>query len=308
MVKVVSHPSLAFVKYWGFIDERLFLPLNPSIAMNLDGFYTTVEVEPSDKDEFYLNGTRLGGKLEEKPRKLMEFMRERYGVGHYRVYSESNIPTGTGIASSSASMSALAAAVLWEEGIKLDTRELSTVARVGSGSAARSVPGNYSEWLYGETHEDSYARVVFPKDYWDLRVVTFIISKEHKKVSSWEGHKKAGDYNMVRVKEAWKNWWLARTALEKRDIEMLGRVIVDEMNGLMAVAISSDIIYFEPKTLEVLREVNSHRGDHLYPTMDAGPTVHVITTKEGEGIAKAIAEELGVEYVISRCGDGVRRV
>ncbi len=305
-MKTIAHPNIAFVKYWGFLDEEYFLPLNPSIGMTADGFYVVAEVEEAEEDRFFLNGEEIKGDKAGKPQKLMNFMRKTYGIKHYHVYTESNIPMGTGIASSAASMASIAAAVLWNEGMKVSTEELSRVARVGSGSAARSVPGHFAEWVYGETHERSYGRVVAEKDHWDLSIVTFIISKEHKKVSSWEGHKRANEYNIIRVKNAWKNWWNARTAILERDVGLLGRVIVDEMNGLMAAALTSGILYYEPDTIRVLREVYA-LDIPAFPTMDAGPTVHVFTLKKHVKEVKSIGEDLDIPVVLSYCGEGVRR-
>ncbi len=307
----LAHPTLAFVKYWGYLDEKLFLPLNPTVSVALDAFYVRAEAKESrdGKDHVYLDGNELLGEKAKKPLKLLSFLHEHYNVPPLVVHTESNIPMGTGIASSGAAMAAIALAALNYSGVKVNERELSTIARVGSGSAARSVPGHFNEWVYGETHEESYAYVLHEREHWsEFRVVTFIVSREHKKVSSYRGHSlaSANPFNVPRVLEAWKHVELAKRAIDKRDIWALGEVVEKDANNLQAVALSSGIIYFLPQSIAIMLKVRELResGVPAFYTLDAGPTVHVVTLKKYvDEILDAIDWK---DAVVSGVGEGVK--
>ena len=94
---------------------------------------------------------------------------------------------GTGIASSASAFAALTLAAVVAHGAELSERELSTLARLGSGSAARSIPSGYVEWRAGDTHDSSYAETFMDIDHWDLVDVVAIVSREHKQIGSKRG-------------------------------------------------------------------------------------------------------------------------
>jgi len=156
----VAHPNIAFIKYWGDIDPELRIPANGSISMNLDGLYTrtTVSFDPEfQKDEFRLGGELITGFRHERVTKFLEHVRQISGMQAYaRVESENNFPSGTGIASSASAFAALSLAASSAAGLQLDERDLSRLARRGSGSACRSVPGGFVEWQPGNEDTNSF--------------------------------------------------------------------------------------------------------------------------------------------------------
>ena len=134
----VAHPNIAFIKYWGNRDQALRLPSNGSISMNLDGLFTRTTVTFSDSlkaDNLRIGNRPMTGPGLERVNTFLDVVRDLAGVNeHAEVSSENNFPSGAGIASSAAAFAALALAASRAAGIVLTQRELSRLARRGSGS------------------------------------------------------------------------------------------------------------------------------------------------------------------------------
>src|SRR5260221_14321342 len=142
-------PNIAFIKYWGNTYEALRLPASGSISMNLGGLTTrtTVEFMPDlAADSASVDGQEMSGAGLDRVSRHLDYARKLAGVAqHARVTSASNFPAGAGIASSASAFAALSLATAAALGLELSERELSSMARLGSGSASRSVPGGFVE-------------------------------------------------------------------------------------------------------------------------------------------------------------------
>src|SRR5215208_2002233 len=153
-----ASPNIAFIKYWGNRDNALRVPGNGSISMNLDGLYTrtTVSFQPSlPFDELIINGHEIRGAGLDRIAYLLDIIRGMAGLQERaEVISENNFPSGAGIASSASAFAALALAGSKAAGLSLSEPELSRLARRGSGSAARSIPGGFVEWQAGTEDEE----------------------------------------------------------------------------------------------------------------------------------------------------------
>src|SRR5512141_562680 len=167
-----AHPNIAFIKYWGNRDNALRIPMNGSISMNLDGLFTrtTVSFQPSlPYDELIINGHEVMGAGRNRVSCILGIIREMAGThDSAEVMTENNFPSGAGIASSAAAFAALAVAGSKAAGLNLSEQELSRLARRGSGSAARSIPGGFVEWQAGETDEDSFAFSIAEPNQWKI--------------------------------------------------------------------------------------------------------------------------------------------
>src|SRR5258708_6429339 len=159
-----ANSNIAFIKYWGNRDEELRLPVNGSISMNLDGLMTRTTVEFSTElegDSASVDDKPMTGPGLERISHHLDHIRKMAGINyHTRVQSENNFPSGAGIASSASAFAALSLAATAALGLKLSERELSRLARLGSGSASRSVPGGYVEWYAAASDEESYAATI----------------------------------------------------------------------------------------------------------------------------------------------------
>ncbi|MFA4875483.1 MAG: diphosphomevalonate decarboxylase, partial [bacterium] len=146
-------------------DEALRLPENASISMNLSKLLTTTTVEFSnvyDRDDVLLNGEH---EEEERSRIIKHLDRIRTMANmseKARVVSENSFPTGTGLSSSSSGFAALTVAGAAAAGLELSERELTILARQGSGSACRSIPDGFVEWLDADTSGESYSYSLYP--------------------------------------------------------------------------------------------------------------------------------------------------
>src|ERR1051326_7534243 len=140
----VASSNIAFIKYWGNRDEKLRLPANPSLSMNLAGLETTTTVEfvaGLEADEVVIGGKDEAGATLERVSLQLDQIRSKAGITlKARVESKNNFPAGAGLASSASAFAALTVAGTAAAGLALSEKELSVIARLGSGSASRSVP------------------------------------------------------------------------------------------------------------------------------------------------------------------------
>jgi diphosphomevalonate decarboxylase len=266
------------------------LPSNGSISMNLDGLFTrtTVTFSPSfETDTLRIGNRPVSGPGLERVSNFLDLVRQLAGTNlHAEVVSDNNFPSGAGIASSAAAFAALAVAASHAAGIVLTQRELSRLARRGSGSASRSVPGGFVEWQAGEADEDSYAFSIAPPEHWDLADCVAIVSAGHKKTGSTEGHALAGTgpLQVARVADADRRLDLCRRAILERDFEAFASIVELDSDMMHAVMMTSSpgLFYWQPASITVMGAVREWRanGSPVCYTVDAGPNIHVICPRE----------------------------
>ncbi|MBC8100660.1 MAG: diphosphomevalonate decarboxylase [Armatimonadetes bacterium] len=310
-----ANANIAFIKYWGNQDSALRLPVNPSLSMNLDGVFTRTTVTwatDQKSDTLLLNGTAQTGMALQRVSQHLDLLRARLGItGAAAVESANNFPMGTGIASSASSFAALTVAAVAAAGLTLSERELTTLARIGSGSAARSVPTGFVEWYTGDTHEASYAESIAAPTHWDLVDVIAIVSEAHKAVGSKEGHETAhsSDLQLARVHGAAERLRICKTAIMARDFATFAEVVEQDSNLMHAVMMTSrpPLFYWLPATLSIMQRVRAWRADGLNVcyTLDAGPNVHCICTADSaEQVRSGLAQMPGVQEVRSAAPGG----
>ncbi len=296
-----SHPNIAFIKYWGNQDEALRIPTNGSISMNLDGLHTRTTVTFNSglaADRFALNRKPVEGPGLKRVSDFLDRVRRLAGLGLFaQVESENNFPSGAGIASSAAAFAALSLAASAAAGLRLSEAELSRLARTGSGSACRSVPGGFVEWGRGEDDSSSYAWSIAPPAHWDLIDCVAVVSQAHKQTGSTAGHARAASSPLqaARVADAPRRLDLCRQAILDRDFEALAEIAELDSNLMHAVMITSRpaLFYWLPATLELMTRVRLWResGIPVFYTIDAGPNVHVICPT---GYVEQVKELLGL--------------
>lgn len=271
--------NIAFIKYWGKENERLRIPSNSSISMNLSDLYTvtTVEFDPKLKaDKININGSKRVSDHLSLVRKLAKL--KLYAT----VKTENNFPSGAGIASSASGFAALSLAATRAAGLELTERGLSILARLGSGSACRSIPDGFVEWHKGSRSDNSYAYSLYPDDYWDIADVVAIVTNKHKQVTSSDGHSlaKSSPFFKKRQKILGQKNKDLKMALKKRDFTHFGEIIESEALEMHAIALTSKppVLYWNGATVELMGEVLDWRNGGLeaYFTIDAGANLHVI--------------------------------
>jgi len=231
------------------------------------------------------------------------------------VFSRSDFPAGTGLASSSSAFAALSLAATEAAGLRLDEPALSRLARLGSGSACRSVPAGFVLWE-GEGDADSYARQVAPPEHWDLRDAVAIVSREHKAVGSLDGHALAptSPFQESRLASVPELLAVVQAGILQRDLAAMGPAIEADalaMHGVMMTSRPS-LLYWAPGTVTVLRAVRAWREEGLdvYFTMDAGPNVHCLCqAADAVEVEARLRNLVGVlDVLVSGPGGGVRLV
>lgn len=314
----LAHPNIAFIKYWGNAHDGLRLPANPSLSMNLADLHTVTTVTFSDDfaaDDLIVNEQRMIGPSLERVTAILNLIRMQAGLPMpARVESTNNFPTGAGIASSASAFAALAVAGAAAAGLNLDEAALSRLARRGSGSASRSVPNGFCQWLPG-SDESSVATSIAPPEHWDLRDVIVIVSQTHKAVGSTGGHRLASTSSLqaARLAGAEDRLTACREALLARNLAAMGPVIEEDAVIMHGVMMSSHppLYYWEPATMDIIHATLQWRDEGLpvYFTIDAGPNVHLICEAAHAGDIKARAAQLrGVQQVITSGPGGPARL
>lgn len=292
-VTAAAHPNLALVKYWGNVDDALNLPANGSISVNLSSATTTTTVvwEPAlTEDAITLNGALADAATRVRVTRHLDRVRTLAGLTtRARVTSVNDFPAAAGIASSASAFAALTLAATRAAGLQWEARALSALARLGSGSACRSIPDGFAEWLPGTDDCTSYAVSLAPSSHWDLRITTLIIDDRPKAISSSQGHRVAptSPFYQARLAALPQTLAAVRAALLARDLPALGLVVEREAIALHAIAMTSvpgeqpwasGIYYWQPATLAAIQAVQVWRQEGLpvYLTIDAGPNVHLL--------------------------------
>ena len=202
----IAPTNIAFTKYWGKKNEKLRLPENGSISMCLSDLLTTTTVEFSPefkKDQITINDDELEADEAERVVKHLDRVRRLAGIEYKsRVVSTNSFPSGTGLSSSASGFAALTLAAASAVGLKLSEKELSILARQGSGSACRSIPSGFVEWLDGNTSESSYAKTIFPANHWAIADVVAIVSEGKKEISSSEGQKSVSSSPFMKTRQS----------------------------------------------------------------------------------------------------------
>lgn len=322
----VANANIALVKYWGKRNNELMLPQTGSVSMTTEGLqtHTTIEFDPKyTEDIFILNGKDRVGDVDydDYTGKFLGIVRQMTGnKTRCKIVSKNNFPIGAGLASSAAGFASLAMVVNEALKMGLDEKQLTILARRGSGSASRSIQGGFVEWYRGESEDgsDCFAEQIFSLKHWpELRMVVAITSKKEKKVKS-----RAGMAQSVKTSPFYKAWTevvpkhieIVKRALADRDFKTLGETA--ELNALAmhAVAISTNppIVYWNAGTIDIIHAVLNWRDEGLqcYSTIDGGPQVKILCLeKDAEEIANRVRQFENIEDVITtRPGQGARIV
>ncbi len=315
----IAEPNIAFIKYWGNRNHTLRIPSNGSLSMNLEGLETRTSVtfDPAlPADRLTLNGQPVADSALVRVSAMLERVRGQAGTTHFAsVSSTNNFPMGAGIASSASAMAALALAASAAAGLELPEKDLSILARTGSGSASRSVPGGFVEWQAGSSHEDSFAFSIAPPEHWDLVDLVAVVHAEHKATGSTAGHvlAESSPLQAARVADAPRRIEICRRAILEKDFPTFAGIVELDINMMHAVMMTSTppLVYWKPATLAVMESVGRWRdeGAEVCYTIDAGPNVHVIcTSKHHQELAGLLRAMPGVRQVLEATPGGPTRL
>ncbi|KRK98036.1 mvaD protein [Secundilactobacillus odoratitofui DSM 19909 = JCM 15043] len=317
-VTAKAHTNIALVKYWGKLDETLIIPQNASLSITLDEFYSTTSVlfdDALDADQVTFDDQRLKAGQVTKISHFMDHVRQMAGIKSYaQIVTQNHVPTAAGLASSASGFAALAGAASTAAGLQLDRRALSRLARLGSGSATRSIFGGFAAWQQGHDDETSYGYPIDETPDWDIAIVAVILTTKKKSISSREGMRlsvNTSPFYPAWVETSRVDFETVQKAITERDFETLGHTAEQNAMRMHALTLSADpsFTYFNAdslKTMQLVRELRL-QGLQCYFTMDAGPNVKVICrNSDADQIAKALQAVFGTANVrVTHPGPGI---
>jgi diphosphomevalonate decarboxylase len=306
----IAPANIAFIKYWGKKDEALRLPLNASLSMNLSGALTTTTIEFSPsykKDTVEFLGESVSRKEIDRVIFHLDRIRKQAGRNEFaRVATRNSFPKGTGIASSASGFAALTVAACSALELHVSEKELTILARLGSGSACRSIPDGFVIWETGQTSEESYAYSLYPSTYWDICDILAVVDVQMKKISTTQGHEtvKTSPFWEARVKRIPQKIHRIQEAFREKNFSMLGEILEEDCLDMHHVMQTQrpPLYYWNATTRTLMDAVRTWRTDGLsvYFTIDAGPNVHLICEATQEKVLMEKVKNLhGVLEVIS---------
>ena len=314
-----SPSNLAIIKYWGKYGTQL--PRNPSISFTLQNAYTETTLEYYPKKGVD-QGVTMRFFFEDQPNEAFAARVQKYLESLTDIFpflrqlelvirSANSFPHSSGIASSASSMSALALCLCSLEHALFKTlddndafrRKASYLARLGSGSACRSIFSTLAIW--GESGEvagtsNEYA-VPYTEQahavFHDYRDAILIVSKGEKSVSSRAGHELMNNniYADSRYRQARQRFHHLLHALQTGDVHAFGRIAEAEALTLHALMMTSNppYILIQPNTLQLIQHIQTFRqdtGHPLYFSLDAGPNLHLLYPRSVETAVKDFIE------------------
>ncbi|MFW9949710.1 MAG: diphosphomevalonate decarboxylase [Candidatus Thorarchaeota archaeon] len=336
----VAHPNIALIKYWGrALDQPSYLniPSNDTVSMTKESIYnsktgidlithTTIEFSESFiEDTGFLKTKELLVPFDNvqmnRVLKVVNALREKANITlKFKMMSENKFPTAAGLASSASAFAALATCTSKALNLNLDRTELSKYARLGSGSAARSIHGGFVYWNRGYSHDTSYAEQICECNEFDIAAVIAVINRGKKDVTSDVGHDSAHSsvFNQIKIQESQKKSVEIRKAIENNDFTTVG--VITEKNCLYMHSImmtsNPPLFYWNPDTLKVIKSVVNKRnqyyqtykmvkegvkqkekeGIECYFTVDAGPNIHCLCrTEDIDAVQNFIQNEIGIQ-------------
>lgn len=300
VVKVSSPSNIALVKYWGKKGEQI--PANPSISFTLNNCATTTELhyEPSKRFSFqiFLDGKEEKGfepKIEKFIQRILPYCPYLNEL-KFEIHTSNSFPHSSGIASSASGMSALAYGIIAiEERLSIDrhtqefyNQKASFLARLGSGSAARSIFGPMASWGEHPDYKGSTDLFATPFDevhevFKTYQDTVLLVDKGQKQVSSTVGHNlmNGHPYAEARYKQAMDNMSKLKVVLQNGDLKEFNKIVESEALTLHAMMMASDpyFILMRPNTLAIIEKIWIYREQHnlnLTVTLDAGANVHLL--------------------------------
>ena len=317
--------NIALIKYWGKKAHQL--PDNGSLSLTLDQSSTTtflsfrekVQMEQDICLKYYFQGEQHP-KFEMKIAKFLNSLRsEMPFLSNYELVfrSENNFPHSAGIASSASSMAALALCLVSMEEI-VSRQELSRedffrrasfIARLGSGSASRSVYGGIVTWGSIESIDNSSDEYATPfalhqgSRLNQLMDIILIVSSKEKSVSSSSGHAMMTNhpYREGRRVQADGNLNKITEAIRDDNYQKIAEISEHEAFSLHALLITSStgVLLLKPNTLHIVEEIKRFRastGLDLFFTIDAGPNVHLIYYEDQREVVLRFVQQTLRQY------------
>lgn len=296
--------NIALIKYWGKRDVALNLPVTDSLSIGLSTLGTNTQISfCQGRDQIILNGVLLAQDhpFYVRTQTFLDLFRMQPDIG-FVVTTQNDVPTGAGLASSASGYAALVLALNDLFGWNLAKQSLSVLARIGSGSASRSLWNGFVHWHAGQQADglDSYATpLVYTMP--ELRVGLLTLSSQTKPVSSRLGMQQT--VHGLSLYSAWPNMVKdhlsqLEMALAEGNIVRVGEIAEHNALAMHATMLSAypSLCYWLPETLQTLQTLWAARTQGLacWATLDAGPNVKLIFNAQQEADVRALFHDVQV--------------
>ena len=311
----IAHPIQGLIKYHGLRDEKLRLPFHDSISVATAPLETrtTLELRPDlDQDVIEIDGKEVSGREYDRAEIILNTFRH-FTKRPERVFmrSANNFPSNIGLGASSSGFAALtmAANALYEAGLTM--RQMSSVARLGAGSASRAVAGSYAHWYTGTDHETSYAEAIATAAQLPMAITIAVIPAY--KITE-DAHKEAVQSPFWACRAAYAKVILddLRAAVIAGDFSNVGLLAERDSLSLHATTMTGPggMLHWQPETLMVFHEVRKMRAEGLeaYFSVDTGATVYVNSRPQDRAAVEARIQALGIETMAAEVGGAARLV
>jgi len=289
--------NIALAKYWGKRDRALNLPVNGSLSISLGALGTHTVVCAAERDSLRLNGVAAApdSVLHRRTFAFIDLWR-RGEAQPLHIDTRNTIPTAAGLASSASGFAALTLALARYWQLDIADSDLSAIARLGSGSAARSLWHGFVKWQRGTRDDgsDSHAAPL-ASDWQELRIALVEIDGGTKKTASGDGMNHTTATSPLYA--AWPATAAAdlaaiEAAIHARDFRTLGSVAEANALAMHATMLAARpaLCYLQAQTLATLQRLWQARADGLdiYATIDAGPNVKILCRADDEAAVRAI--------------------
>ncbi len=312
----IAHPIQGLLKYHGLRDPDLRIPLHDSISVCTAPFETRTTVEPQPdlaEDHFEIDGEPLSGRAFDRAQRVVDDVR-RLAERQERVHMQSsnNFMSNIGLGASASGFAALAmASTAAFELHDISPRQLSTIARLGAGSASRALVGGYAHWYAGDNHTTSYAEQIAGAENLPLGIVIGMVPV-YKMTDDAHTEAVSSPFMACRIAQAKALLDDIRKAIIDGDFSTVGLLAEKDSLALHATTMTgnSNIIHWQPETVAIFHAVRRLRAEGIecYFSLDTGATVYVnCRPADVEAVQKEIAS-LGVETAVAEVGGPARLV
>jgi len=301
-LRVRAPSNIALIKYWG--KKEVQLPMNPSLSLTLSEAFTESEIDYEFEEIIPRKNVHLvfdfegedSSKYSARIQNYFDSLLMRYPfLGQLKIIlrTRNSFPHSAGIASSASSMASLALALCSLEKKFFNSflsdedffKKASILARLGSGSASRSVYGGVVTWgcIEGQESSDEYATAMTEVHscFDDYRDSILIVDSKPKSVSSSLGHQIMNNsaYGNVRFNEARKKILALIKVMRSGDLEQFVSIVENEALELHGMMLASNYMLIRPQTISLIEELRAFRKESSIPvcfTLDAGPNLHLL--------------------------------
>ena len=280
-----ASPNIALIKYWGKRDEELILPDNDSLSITLDltdmHSYTTVSTSSSMTcDTFYFDGvqqTKLSGRMQKVLNEVRRRAKKDNPIKFVQISSRNTFPASSGLASSASAYASLAIALTNLFNLNDSQSTIAYLARIGSGSAVRSIYGGFVRW---SSKDECLSSCVYPAEHWpELRIIILIFNSSKKPVSSTDAMQRTRETStLFQARLATVNEKIERIteAIKNKDFKTFAEIVMKDSSQFHAVCMDTypPVIYLNEQSkhlIDLVHAYNQIDGVKVAYTFDAGP-------------------------------------